>query len=355
MAGPASTPTYVFLFGAPRSGTTWLQNMLGSRPEVVTPQESNLFNFYVAPWQREWLRGLGSSAADWRRNRYNGLSAILTAEEFDSIVGDVVRRVYDAALALKPSAEVLLDKVPGYTLCGPLIRHYLPAARLIHLIRDGRDVAASMLRASRGFGHGWSPGRVDDAAWLWRSNVEAGRELAGPGYLELRFEELRSPRGAEVLRQTFAFCGVELSLDSAQAVLERFSLERSGGEPPSSISWGGEVQRRLGVRPVEPEDFLGVGQPGGWRERFGAYERWLFDREAGGLLVELGYEADRSWGRTAPVVAWGHEARWSTARLLTLMSRAYAKVGRNLHAPRREAPDVVRPAPTPPIAPRSQP
>lgn len=349
-----TSPTYVFLYGAPRSGTTWLQNLLGSRAEIVTPQESNLFNYYVGPWQQEWLKGLGSSADEWRNHRYNGLSSILTAEEFDEIVRDAVHRVYDAALALKPSARVVLDKVPGYTLCGPVIRHYLPEARLIHLIRDGRDVAASMVRAAKGFGNDWSPGRVDDAAWLWRANVEAGRELSGPGYLELRFEELRSPRGAGLLRDTFAFCGVDVPDDDCADVLALFSLGRSHRPAPSSISWGGEVVRRLGALPEEPAGFFGRGTPGGWREQFGAYERWLFEREAGQLLMELGYEPDGSWATPVPTVRPALQARRSLARWFLLTNRAFDKVRRNLRPPRREAPDVVRPAPGG-ITPRAQP
>lgn len=355
MTEPTTSPTHIFLFGAPRSGTTWLQNLLGSRPEVVTPQESNLFNYYVAPWRREWLRGLGSSADEWQMHRHNGLSAILTAEEFDGLLGQVVQRVYAAALALKPSATVVVDKVPGYTLCGPLIRHYLPDARLIHLIRDGRDVAASMIRASKGFGNDWSPSRVDDAASLWRSNVEAGREMAGPGYLELRFEELRSVRGAEVLRNTFAFCGLDVSPEVCRDVLEQFSLEQGSAPPPSSISWGGEVLRRLGSPPDEPVDFFGAGKVGGWREQLDSYDRWLFDREAGQLLVDLGYERDHS--RTRPRMvsrvafhAWSVVARW-----LLLTRRGSAKTIRTLPALRRETPEVggLAPLPTAPTRRRS--
>jgi Sulfotransferase family len=347
MTGSAITmapDAYVFLFGAPRSGTTWLQNMLGSRSEIVTPQESNLFNYYIGPWWREWLKAMPDWPDDWHNShRYTGLSTILTQDEFAALLGDVVERVYGKVLSRKPTATIVLDKVPNYTFFGPVIRRCLPEARFIHLIRDGRDVARSMERASRGFGDFWAPSRVDDAAWQWKSNVEAGRQMTGPGYLELRFEALRSDSGAELLREAFSFCGVDLSPESSRDILDRFSIERTSGRPPSSISWGGEVVRRLGGSPDEPDDFFGTGTVGGWAGRFSAYERWLFDREAGDLLVELGYEPDRSWARVPAIARRPMLFACSLARWRKLVSRASARVRRNLRGPRRNEPEVVVP------------
>ena len=45
----AASCLLVLLVGAPRSGTTWLQTMLGAHPDVVTPQETDLFSRYLAP------------------------------------------------------------------------------------------------------------------------------------------------------------------------------------------------------------------------------------------------------------------------------------------------------------------
>ncbi|MER3452771.1 MAG: hypothetical protein C4344_03635, partial [Acidimicrobiia bacterium] len=42
----------VFLIGAQRSGTTWLQCLLGAHPRVATPQEPEFFTGYVAAWDR---------------------------------------------------------------------------------------------------------------------------------------------------------------------------------------------------------------------------------------------------------------------------------------------------------------
>jgi hypothetical protein len=59
------------------------------------------------------------------------------------------------------------------------------------------------------------------------------------------------------------------------------------------------VRRRFGDSPAEPEGFFGEARHGAWDQTLARYDRWSFDRAAGELLVELGYEQDRSWARTS--------------------------------------------------------
>ncbi len=64
------------------------------------------------------------------------------------------------------------------------------------------------------------------------------------------------------------------------------------GAPRSGTTW---LQHLLGAHPRiatrQETDLLNET----WPERFSPYDRWLFDRVAGDLLVELGYELDRVW------------------------------------------------------------
>jgi hypothetical protein len=311
----------VFLVGAQRSGTTWLQHLLGAHPQIATPQETDLFDRYVASWLRTW-RSQVPGPGDEPGRRQRGLPAVLSDAEFDRILRDAVQEVYRAALELKPGATVVLDKNPNHTYHVEDAARLLPGLSVVHLLRDGRDAASSMMRAARrDWGRGWAPADVDGAAELWRELVEAGRAARGHAarYVEVRYEELRSDEAPRVLRELFDFCGVEPDERVALEALERFDGERlralPAGERPSSIVWGGEVARRFGGAPPEPAGFLGLGRVGGWREELGPYERWLFDRVAGDLLVELGYERDRSWARPAPGGGALVRARWLAGRL----------------------------------------
>ena len=55
------------------------------------------------------------------------------------------------------------DKTPGYVREMIRIEHVLPEARFIHLIRDGRDVALSVLARD------WGPDTVEGAARRWKT------------------------------------------------------------------------------------------------------------------------------------------------------------------------------------------
>jgi hypothetical protein len=333
-------PQVVFLTGAARSGTTWVQNMLGSHPAIATPQESDLFSRYVAPWHREWRKSLPDDPKAWAERRHNGLPSIITEDEFDLMLGGFIDKVYTAAWERKPSATMVLDKVPGYGYFGGLILRYLPDARILHLIRDGRDVTMSLRRASKGFGRTWAANTVDYAAWSWKETVEAARELAETEayYAEVRYEDLRGSDGATHLRDAFVFLGLDVSLEEAAGITERFSLEGNQGRPPSSMVWGGEVIKRLGEAPPEPKDFFGKGSAGGWRESFTWYDRWLFDRYAGGALVELGYESDGSWVGAGLLQRTAGHVRFFFERWRVLIRSFAIKFRRNLKPRQRSRP-----------------
>ena len=327
----AEASNIVFLTGAARSGTTWVQNMLGCHPDIATPQESDLFSYYIAPWYEEWFKSLPESDEAWLARRHNGLPSIITEKDFDEMAVDVCQRIYGAARDLKPGTSIVLDKVPGYALYAGVIFRLLPNARILHLIRDGRDVMASLRRASKGFGRGWASETVDYGAWAWDANIRAGRELMGSdSYAEIRFEDLRGPEGATHLRRAFSFLGAETSWEECAEIVDRFSIERSGGRPPSSIVWGGEVMKRLDATPEEPSDFFGGGKVGGWKESFSWYDRWMFDRYAGDLLIELGYEKDASWTGVGTLGKAVGNVTYFCSRWKTLVKNGFGKIRRNL-------------------------
>jgi hypothetical protein len=286
----------VFLLGATRSGTSWLQKMLGEHPAIATPQELDLLSHYVAPFEEVWQSQLPEAPEVWQRQRYQGLPSVLTASDFDALMASIVESVHERVLALKPGATIVLEKTPTYSLHLPLILRLFPDARLLHIVRDGRDVTASLLRASRGWGRTWAAATATRAAWIWRTNVEDVRVAAAltPRYLELRFEELVTAEGPELLRRALEFCGVEATSDEARAIHERYTLGVDGA-PPSSIVWGGDVRERVAGEPDEPAGFYGPGRHGAWQEYLTAYERWCVEREAGALLRELGYADDDAW------------------------------------------------------------
>jgi LPS sulfotransferase NodH len=299
MSGLGFTP--VFVVGAPRSGTTWIQNMLGAHPSVCAPQETGLFHSYLNPWKEAWVRELEESSRPGARRR--GLPSVLTSEQFEDLLRRTAVGVYQSALDSKPSALVLLDKEPTNTFHLDLIVDLFPEARLIHLLRDGRDVTSSLVAAHDGWARDWAPSRVADGARAWQEHVRAaraGRDLGVP-FVEVRYENLlRAP--VDSLLDLFDFAGVRADRDAAQAIADEFSFERvrSNGGGRSGISWAGELSRSGPA--AEPEGFYRRGTAGSWQDEWSTYQKAEFDRVAGELLVALGYEQSRAWWPRSPAM-----------------------------------------------------
>ena len=280
----------VFVIGSPRSGTTWLQNMLGSHGEIAALPEAFIFSRYVRSLEWEWKRfGMGNSR-----------------EPFERGVSLFVEEMYGAFLARKPTAHVVTDKTPEHAMFADMIEGYVPRARFLHLLRDGRDSVASMLRGKR-----WAPDwtmSTTGAAATWKKHVVAAREPRRAPFLEVRYEELVGTRGPTLLAEILTFCGVTTDQEQADAIYERFSLEREGATAVTE----GRGLTLLESNPAPwPEGFVGgaAARTGAWRTELSWGQRVAVEREIGPLLRELGY-ADGGWPAVGPVGlagarAWG--------------------------------------------------
>ena len=102
----------VFLVGCQRSGTTWLQKVLGGHPQIGTAQESHVFDQFIGPAMRFWDRVVGT---DVGRGGV-GLPAYLTRGEFDSLGREMVERVAGSGgyvggkIELAPETQQVLEQ-----------------------------------------------------------------------------------------------------------------------------------------------------------------------------------------------------------------------------------------------------
>lgn len=318
----------VFIVGSPRSGTSWLARLMGAHDDVVATQETELLNRYCAPWYDAWCDQLPGDDDRWERHRHRGLPAVLTREEFDDCVVGFATGIYDKVLALKPGARVVVDKNPGYSLHIALLRRMFPDAGILHIVRDGRDVAASMLAASQGWGADWAPARVRLAAQTWRTNVDSAAAASDSGrYHQVRYEDLRAD-GPRVLADCLGFAGVGVSADDCAHIIKRVD-GRDGPDAvvTDSLVWSGEVVRRFGGPPPEPPGFAGSSR--GWRDVWTARDRLDFDDVAGDLLRRLGYASGDDWLRATKVQSLrAAAARRGTATMSRLGWRLHMMLGR---------------------------
>ncbi len=156
--GSALDGRLVVVLGSVRSGTTWLVELLGSHPDVgITKGESWIFNS---------LRDLFLNAhASW-----DGPAALQDQAQIVALMRRFCDDIFSAALARQaPGASWFVEKTPGHTTRIPIMAATYPDAWYVHVVRDGRDVARSILQTA--WGHDY-PG---DAVSAWVSAVRSVR------------------------------------------------------------------------------------------------------------------------------------------------------------------------------------
>lgn len=274
----------VFIVGAPRSGTTWLQRLLLSHDSICGGQETHFFSIFA-----EVMKRFRSGACNERRV---GLACYWSETALRREILSLWFRTMTPVVQDNPGTEYLLDKSPGHALFLRDILEFLPAARFVHIIRDSRSVVASLLAASKQpWGKGWSPGKAKDAAVVWWQHVktarEVGRTLSGQTYMEIFYEDLRADPVAGIMK-VFDFVGVGISDRRADEVVRTQELARQkaiGGTRFRGVK-GASVSTDA-VR--EPEGFFREGLVDGWKRDLKLWEALVVWRYTRRLMWECGY------------------------------------------------------------------
>jgi hypothetical protein len=276
----------VFLVGAPRSGTTWLQAMLASHPGIYTGPETFFFSTFGGA-EREFLRP---------KERKVGLGEYLSEEEFHGFMAELFWRSISALPPPAAKPRFFLEKTTHHAEHGDFILKTFPRARFIHLVRDARAVVASLLRASKGWGKTWAPSRVRRATLAWSELVLKSRSIRSivphpSQYTEVKYEELR--RAPELrLADLFLWIGVEADDAFVAHAVEENKLGRTKNRGFASIP----ATAQSGVTPIAdttyPEGFFGLAPYTVEDVQLNWLQRRHVERLAGDLLRDLGYLDD---------------------------------------------------------------
>ena len=274
----------VFIVGCPRSGTTLLRHMVGAHPQIAITPEAH----WIPLWF-EQRRGL-TRAGDVTRDLIEELLAHpkfalfrLGLNELTSVLRTGQPMSYAAFVTglfdlygMAHGKKLVGNKTPDSVRRIGTLHALWPKARFVHLIRDGRDVALSLMTWPRvrnkkpGTFPTWNQDPVTTAALWWELNVRRGRNAGtwlGPElYYELRYESLIANPSGECTKLC-AFLG--LPFDEAML---RFHEKPEEGMPPQGSEW----------QPVT----AGLRD---WRTQMTAEDAERFEAAAGELLAELAY------------------------------------------------------------------
>lgn len=272
---------FLFVIGSPRSGTSWLHQMLASHPLVVSTVETTMYAKYLAPAMNAWSREKANiDSGRWCK----GIPHLLTESEFEKCFHPLLEKCYAAMCAKKPAATHILEKAPENSLHVGLIRRFLPRAKFIHIIRDGRDVVCSMRNVKQRVGHQTED--IGEGSATWVRFVSAARESLehDPACMEVRYEELLA-HGASLLKGIFEFCGVDADDEQVRQILANHNFEKMKTERPTA-----DPDKRI----KGSEGHYYRGKVGTWKEELSDEELRVFATVGGEMLVSLGY-ADRQW------------------------------------------------------------
>jgi hypothetical protein len=202
-----------------------------------------------------------------------------------------VRETFSKLLRHKPDARVIVEKTPDHGLHLPIIGRLFPDAAIIHVLRDGRDVVASLRSAEKHtWGTGWATSKVAEAAqrWVdWVGEIRRHRPYISR-YCEVRYEDLID-HGPETLGRLYDFLRVPINAIAARQIYDHLAFAAcAAGSAPDSLIMTGECED---LHRGEPDGFFRQGRAGAWRDDLSASEQQAVWRIAGSLLCELGYSS----------------------------------------------------------------
>jgi hypothetical protein len=251
--------------------------MLAGHPGIHSGPETHFFHCF---------RGLSAEYAR-SEGKWFGFSRYLDEQQFGEFLAETFWLLVSGGTEPAGPARFFLEKTPDHCLDGDAILHTFPNARFIHLIRDARSVAASLLRGSKGWAADWAPNTATDAAFMWAERVRAGQaigERLGPErYLELRYEDLRSaPEDsvAGILR----WLGLESLPELVETLVAENRLDRT-------IAEGTHFKNIPGFANL-PAGFIGRAPASGEASGLSPEKRRLVEQVVAPELRALGYPVE---------------------------------------------------------------
>lgn len=309
----------VFLLGHGKSGTTWLHMLFFHHPNAAVVAERRLFehpdgnealldNLLDDAWFESWFRSssFGVTSPEQTDVRYElsrlmsdyllyrALAVRKTAKGFERRES-ITHFSEKIALNTEQDARVTIDT----------LKKLYPDAKIVHIVRDPRDVAVSaMFHSYRNFREkherNWITDFVDSVlegnndnilkkqavsayfksharAWNRIASIfhHTGEALYGENYLLVRYEDLlQAPR--EQVNRLFAFTGLAHDEQLVADVVEKASFK--------NLSKG----RKAGEQ--DSSSFYRKGVAGDWKNYLTPEASRKVFRDAWELMQQFGYE-----------------------------------------------------------------
>ena len=264
----------VFIGGHPRSGTTLLGAMIGAHSDCICTPESQFKTRVLrdASVKNKGLTDPGTTLRlmnkDWRFRIWGLRIGSVPYDEISSYRDflEFIVKAYGLK-AGRPNPLVWVDHTPSNIKNAPVLLEIFPDAKFIHIVRDGRAVASSVMPLD------WGPNTIDKAAYSWvkrlSQNLSVESMLGPMRIMRIKFEDLVQ-HPADAMKQVCRFLAVDYQpqmVEGAGFNVPRYtanqhSLVGKKPDPAEIDTWG----TNLTARQVE-----------------------IFEGIAGDMLLSLGY------------------------------------------------------------------
>jgi hypothetical protein len=312
----------VWMWGSPRSGSTWLLRQLSwplfpkplsttilkppgagreqGRPFDVLPVDESFISNHLAPAFGDPSEVDGSYVPGTLNNYLGGRPVYAYSEAYREVWAPEARRFALVRLyafleraraegvSFTPDALLVIKEVNG-SHAADLLMALMPRSRQLFLVRDGRDVVDSLMHAyqpggflarHQGYSYETPEERLEGVAWasrLWSVNVDTTLRAidAHPPELSrtVRYEDLLADNAAQI-GALDAWLGLGRDAAERNAMLE-------------ATAFAALPEKRRG-----DTERNRAASPGLWRENLSDEEQRICHEIMGPRLKRLGYETD---------------------------------------------------------------
>jgi Sulfotransferase family len=279
----------IFIVGCPRSGTTKLAAILNKHSNLASATETHFFNF-VSKQKYNW-----SNFSTQDLNRFLEEARILDFTKLANIQAQDLVQQFETREDL-PNSEASLEDFNKKMIFNLLVKNYLlkknksrfcektpqhiqnvaeilriyPHAKIILMIRDGRDTVNSLLKMP------WRPKGLLNNARFWSNYIKIGkRESLRPEVLTIKYENLLE-RPRDVLQSICNFLGEsfeESLLDDSREPDNLFSAWEA--------SWKNKSKQELDITRINA-----------WTRELSQDDQIILDWLLHKDLIDLGYHSD---------------------------------------------------------------
>jgi LPS sulfotransferase NodH len=271
-----------FIGGPPRSGTTWLQQIMNAHPDVSCMGEG-LFQRHLADPLDKMIQSWGQAltSKNTRLFGHSGGYPLPPSDEADFLLRIAILRALGRQTGAS-TAQALGEKTPENVFLFPRLQRLFPRAKFIAIFRDPRDVLSSAWHFFRAGTANPDDGEaktsflraalpsINDGARVWLSFARQNPQDT----MQVSYEAM-SVDAAGVTARLYEFIGVSTAPQIVAESVARTAFSTMTGGRPAGVTESGS--------------FLRKGVVGDWRSTFTAEQGALVERELGWMFPLFGF------------------------------------------------------------------